>query len=904
MGYNYEAGKNAFNNLSDDEKRKFLSSDDPVVPQFVQDYEKENGALDPSLYNKERVQQPQNQTFSDTQTWGNQTQNQASNFSQPVKYGLDKQFDPSEQLDQSKFTNPNAQVRVQEGNARQTGKPDYEVESEARDREIINNLNSYKVSNPEFFRDRETFNRAFDYHGRKSDRQRSVLDSVWKRIEDGNKISNYTTAESISEGIKNADITKDQLNLLKEQYPDLYKKRQDKEDELTKLRIANKTVPNDPMDSAELLLSLTDRLGIKAELPYKIHETYRENLDRYGVTRDTERLVNLQDKITNTYKEIADVEAKIRAQSAGASESLIQARIQKATTALYQNAQAYQQGYSAILQGRQQNLAIANGDVSALINQTQEDQRIFNNKLKSLGFSMEVASFETPEQKRQADLRYKEQAVLMENKLKSQLSDLSVKDPEQLRANLTNALSGYYKEYGNLIQRSQSQVVDDVLKYAKEKGISVAQALSENFIKPLQNKPEYRAMIAKSTGVQIGSEVVKVGDHYFYRKTNPDGSVSMSQYGEVNLSWGSNGLLNLSVQTAYQWPDYTPATPDRLYQALRQLKAQRDWAIGWQCASFVNDYLHDLGIGRLFASNIDAKKAVINSSIPEIGSVAVVDWRSNPNATEAQKKYGHVGIVTAINPDGSIVLKQSNKNGDEKIFTSSYRADQVVWYFNPTLRKEEATASMQWESWVYDKNLIDYFTKDASKLDGTDRKAIANAGYDQNTFLTQKRAYQESVAKEITNTEIDLLKDLYEMKNVWSWTYKQASLWIKIPMTDSANFSASYNNFISNSALKHLIDAKARWATFGALSDKELAFIQNASTRLKIWVTKEKFDEILNTVIRELEGRIRDRGGDLTSIWYYEEPKQPNNPNWFKLNGFKQYENQNNSVSYWEVLDL
>lgn len=443
-------------------------------------------------------------------------------------------------------------MQIQEGTGSQTGRPDYEIESEARDREIINNLNSYKVSNPEFFRDRETFNKAFQYHERKSERQRGVLDSVWRRIEDENKISNYNSADAISEGLRNADITKDQLNLLKTQYPDLYKQWQEKEDEITKLRIANKTVPNDPMDSAELLLSLTDRLGIKAELPYKIHETYRENLERYGVTRDTERLVNLQDKITNTYQEIADVEAKIRAQSAGASEALIQARIQKATTALYQNAQAYQQGYSAILQGRQQNLAIANGDVTALINQTQEDQRIFNNKLKSLGFAMEVASFETPEQKRQADLRYKEQAVLMENKLKSQLSDLSVKDPEQLRANLNNVLSSYYKEYGSLIQRSQSQVVDDVLKYAKEKGISVAQALSENFIKPLQNKPEYRAMIAKSTGVQIGSEVVKVGDHYFYRKINPDGSVSMSQYGEVNLSWGSNGLLNLSVQTAYQ----------------------------------------------------------------------------------------------------------------------------------------------------------------------------------------------------------------------------------------------------------------------------------------------------------------------------------------------------------------
>lgn len=84
--------------------------------------------------------------------------------------------------------------------------------------------------------------------------------------------------------------------------------------------------------------------------------------------------------------------------------------------------------------------------------------------------------------------------------LENQLSDLSVKDPEQLRANLNNVLNSYYEKYGSLIMRSQGQVVDDILRYAKEKGVSVAQAMSENFIKPLQNKPQYKTLINKQTG--------------------------------------------------------------------------------------------------------------------------------------------------------------------------------------------------------------------------------------------------------------------------------------------------------------------------------------------------------------------------------------------------------------------
>jgi hypothetical protein len=74
----------------------------------------------------------------------------------------------------------------------------------------------------------------------------------------------------------------------------------------------------------------------------------------------------------------------------------------------------------------------------------------------------------------------------LQNQLQNELTDLSVSDPKQLRANLNNALTSYYEQYGDIIQRSQAQVVDDVINYANEKGISVAQALTENFIKPLQ----------------------------------------------------------------------------------------------------------------------------------------------------------------------------------------------------------------------------------------------------------------------------------------------------------------------------------------------------------------------------------------------------------------------------------
>jgi hypothetical protein len=55
----------------------------------------------------------------------------------------------------------------------------------------------------------------------------------------------------------------------------------------------------------------------------------------------------------------------------------------------------------------------------------------------------------------------------MQNQLQQELTDLSVEDEAQLKANLNNILSGYYDEWGTIIQRPQAQAVEDIIAYAK-----------------------------------------------------------------------------------------------------------------------------------------------------------------------------------------------------------------------------------------------------------------------------------------------------------------------------------------------------------------------------------------------------------------------------------------------------
>jgi hypothetical protein len=89
-----------------------------------------------------------------------------------------------------------------------------------------------------------------------------------------------------------------------------------------------------------------------------------------------------------------------------------------------------------------------------------------------------------------------------EAKYNAENPDMDSGDITKSRMALNQTLDAYYKDYGSIIQRPKAQVVNDIMNYAKSKGISVSQALKENFITPLQNKDQYKAMTNKALGIE------------------------------------------------------------------------------------------------------------------------------------------------------------------------------------------------------------------------------------------------------------------------------------------------------------------------------------------------------------------------------------------------------------------
>lgn len=179
-----------------------------------------------------------------------------------------------------------------------------------------------------------------------------------------------------------------------------------------------------------------------------------------------------------------------------------------------------------------------------------------------------------------------------------------------------------------------------------------------------------------------------------------NGTISQEKYNQYMYGGWTGGQWYQAPVSWYTWPAYKAASVQQVQQAFTQAVSQWDGARGGQCWSFVNNYLQDMGIDRLFKDPIDVKKAVRNSTEPTVWSIAIMD-------SDSQPAYGHVGIVTSVNADGTVTLKQSNKKWEEKVFTSKKNISDIYGFFDPQIPQNEAlmsggTAPASDQSYLYE----------------------------------------------------------------------------------------------------------------------------------------------------------------------------------------------------------
>jgi len=75
---------------------------------------------------------------------------------------------------------------------------EYQDNSTVRQNEIVNNLNGYRQSNPEFLTNLDTFRKTFSY-GLRSDDQKQLLDNWYLGYQKGVELGNMRTGTIVDQ---------------------------------------------------------------------------------------------------------------------------------------------------------------------------------------------------------------------------------------------------------------------------------------------------------------------------------------------------------------------------------------------------------------------------------------------------------------------------------------------------------------------------------------------------------------------------------------------------------------------------------------------------------------------------------------------------------------------------------
>ena len=840
----------------------------------------------------------------------------------------------SPELDQSKFNQDPWKITVQEWTAQQTWLPDYQASSEARLNEMKGNLDHYFATSPRMFSDRETFNRVFEYNNRDSEAQRQLLDSYWKRKEDMDKASQYTSWESIMNWLKNSQITTDQLNLIKDTDPEAYRKWQELQEEEIKKRIVNDIVPPLMSDIANQINDMINMLWIQAQEALDIEWIYNDTMDRtwaYQTLEDANRTVRQIEAITN--KKTAIMNRYAASTWGTVSDALAAARMQKAIAPYNEQLQGLQYQYQdySNLYSQKSATALQAANVRAL--QANENQRIRNQKTAALWFATNAMSYRTPEQQKQLDLQYQQAqnemqllqqsrlndlnrynqyaTAKMQNQLQQELTDLSVEDEAQLKANLNNALSDYYKNYGNIIQRSQAQAVDDIIAYAKKKGISVAQAMTENFIKPLQNKAEYKQKIASDYGMIAKQSITSINWRSVIMTTNPNWSIS---YQYINDNWTAIEstykvwdtpyvkLYNGETMTAEEynkryWSTSWTVKPydmvdskvfdtspvSHSYYTLSDFLIDPNNQVGkkwWQCAAFVNDYLEKIWVGRYFGTeDAQTRASWCNSDTAKVWTIAVFDY----NHYTDWKNYGHVWIVVDTDENGFRVLDSNWDLNNPWIIKKRYiryGSSSCKWFFDPSQPPRTSSVGNESETAteglgiVTDNDIYNY--NDATlnrKMSAEDRQKVLDA---RNTVYSDPNASIDEIlrfsqwGKTPTDTSVQSLdKYAQALTSLGQLTdlLKDANTWPIIWALRSKNPYDKKAREI-NTAIAWLLPTLARWV-YGevwVLTDKDIEHYSQTVPNLRS--TSEVNDAILAMSLDMLADGYKRKLQTQAALWY------------------------------------
>lgn len=558
---------------------------------------------------------------------------------------------------------------------------DYQDNSQARMDEIARNLNWFRQTNPELFQDPSTFYGFFiDWKGRSQDQ----IDYLWNYYDRVKKYSKYDNmpASALWEWLADGTIPQDYLDYIKwvdpQKYQEILSYKQDWED-----RIKNESYLED-------LASMAWYESEESQTPeYLDPVTYAKKMwyfvDEDGNWTDDNLYVKPTDEERQDVDRINEINARrmeIKNMQKNLLDDLVEQYpwVPKAT--LMGIVQDRTKDISREYDDLWVELVQLQGTVDYLQNERNMQAEARQQTIKNLDSAYWMYYQYSPEW-----LSALAQAKYAATNITLDQADSGNETQKQMA--LQNVLDWYYEKYWDIIQRSEQQVINDVIAYAKKNWIWLAQALQENFVQPLQSKPEFATLSSwRSITSTPTDKWAKLSDDMLYNTVTWE---IRDVNGDVISQWTYTAPW--TKVTNASWKSYTVITEEQLITWLDNFIADKNiWDVWWECWAFVNNWLKAIWA---ISENIydNSKESKLNSKNEDVDTTAQTGWVAIRNPDKLSwnwAKYWHVWFVIQDNWDWTVKVLDSNwtKNAkweyDKTIGVRDVPKSSLYGYFNPT----------------------------------------------------------------------------------------------------------------------------------------------------------------------------------------------------------------------------
>ena len=414
------------------------------------------------------------------------------------------------------------------------------------------------------------------------------------------------------------------------------------------------------------------------------------------------------------------------------------------------------------------------------------------------------------------------------------------------RMALDSALSGYYEKYWSIIQRPKEQVISDVIEYASKNWVSLSQALEDNFLSYLRQKPWYNALANWQT---------TASDKYNWSSYEwPDWKKHILRMNETTWQWEELDIWDaISDMADLDW--LQSKNRDTRKQALFNLAQQADnpqvqaeliaaameWNYAGTCWAYANDINYAITWDKnwIFGNDVKQKEWVCDNTewdniqawdfvvfnyqnIPWVSRNTVPSWLWNTDLETWQDMYDHwhVWYVTWVDAQWNITMTHTKSQIAQ---TSTFGKNTKLW--------QALYGSYTPVGW-YDKSIPNSIYKAvwdaAEKWDIDKLESLAKQYWysDYNTLIRQyERQYQDSILP-VAEWLLQKIDQLIASTQNTSKLERAATLKWEWSYVNSEAHSA-YQSLLNDYALDKLSSMTVK---LSPMSDTDVKIVASATT--------------------------------------------------------------------------